>query len=152
MRLEYQSDAARESLLAVYLLGSLLACTGWLVALAVVFGIEGLAAESCPSAIAGMQLVAADCKVEVLQLDGRQGYTCCTCFEAAAEPMGFARIDSSAWKRRPHSALVLERPVAAVGLVDAACSLLLRVAAPVRPEQGICSNRCGVSLVVQMDR
>lgn len=112
-------------------------------------GIEVLAAGSCPSAIAGMLPVAAGCKVEVLQLDGCQGCTCCTYFVAAAEPMGSGRIDSSALKRRLHFVLVLERPVVAAVLVGAACSLLLHVAAPARQGQAICSNQCGGSSVAQ---
>lgn len=127
------------------------ACIGLLVALVVVaVDIEGLAVEACPLAIADTRPVAAGCMVEVLQPGGHQGCTCCTCSGAAAAPMGFAGIDSSASRHRLHSAPVQLAVAVAAELVVAACSLLQRVAALVHLEQATCSSQCGMSWVARM--
>lgn len=149
-QLGYQSDVAQVLLLAVCWLELSPACTDLLVALvAVAVGIEGSAVEACPSAIADRLPVAVDYRVEVLQLDGHQACTCCTCSGAAAGPMGSAGIDSSALKHTLHSALVQLAVAVAAGLVVAACSSLLHVAALVHQEQATCSSQYGMSSVAR---
>lgn len=112
-------------------------------------GIETPAVEACPLAVAGTLPVAADYKEEALRLGGHQGCTWCTCFGAAAEPMGLVEIDSSALKHTLHSALVRLAVAGAAVRVAAACWLLLHVAAPVHQERAIYLSQYDTSLVAR---